>query len=211
MARLMKWGGRLMPIGFTSGEIPSVPMNLPLLKNYSIVGVFAGAWAEKFPEQAARMNDALAQLLAEGKIRPHIDRVLPLEQVKEAMRAVASRTVQGQNRPQDEVEPAVGGKRGKGGRSMTSIIIDKRYCGPPNSGNGGYVCGRLARHIPGGAEVTLRAPPPLDKPLDVVAADDGQWELRDGATVVATGRPASRRTCAPGDGQLRGGTRSRAA
>jgi NADPH:quinone reductase len=95
MARLMKWGGRLMPIGFTSGQIPSVPMNLPLLKNYSIVGVFAGAWTEKFPEQAVRMNDMLAQLLAEGKIRPHIDRVLPLEQVKEAMRAVANRTVQG--------------------------------------------------------------------------------------------------------------------
>jgi len=74
---------------------------------------------------------------------------------------------------------------------MTSVIIDKRYCGPPNSGNGGYVCGRLARHIPGGAEVTLRAPPPLDKQLDVVATDDGLWELRDGATVVATGRPAS--------------------
>jgi NADPH2:quinone reductase len=95
MARLMKWGGRLMPIGFTSGQIPSVPMNLPLLKNYSIVGVFTGAWVEKFPEQAARMNDTLAQLLAEGKIRPHIDRVLPLDQVKEAMRAVANRTVQG--------------------------------------------------------------------------------------------------------------------
>jgi NADPH:quinone reductase len=95
MARLMKWGGRLLPIGFASGEIPSVPMNLPLLKNYSIVGVFAGAWIERFPEQAARMNDALAQLLADGKIRPHIDRVLPLEQVKEAMRAVADRTVQG--------------------------------------------------------------------------------------------------------------------
>jgi NADPH:quinone reductase len=95
MARLMRWGGRLMPIGFASGEIPSVPMNLPLLKNYSIVGVFAGAWIEKFPEQAARMNDMLAQWLAEGRIRPHIDRVLPLEQVKEAMRAVADRTVQG--------------------------------------------------------------------------------------------------------------------
>jgi NADPH2:quinone reductase len=95
MARLMKWGGRLMPIGFTSGQIPSVPMNLPLLKNYSIVGVFAGAWAEKFPEQAARLNGTLAQLLGEGKIRPHIDRILPLEQVKEAMRAVANRTVQG--------------------------------------------------------------------------------------------------------------------
>ena len=74
---------------------------------------------------------------------------------------------------------------------MTSMIIGRRYCGPPNSGNGGYVCGRLARHIPGGAEVTLRAPPPLDKQLDVVATDDGSWELRDGATVVAVGRPAS--------------------
>ncbi len=73
---------------------------------------------------------------------------------------------------------------------MTSIMIDRRFCGPPNSGNGGYVCGRLARHIPGGAEVTLRAPPPLDKPLDVVAPDDGAWELRDGASVVATGRAA---------------------
>src|SRR5664279_2566128 len=95
MARLMKWGGRLMPIGFTSGQIPSLPMNLPLLKNYSIVGVFAGAWAEKFHEQAVGLNDTLAQLLAEGKLRPHIDRVLPLEQVKDAMRAVAARTVQG--------------------------------------------------------------------------------------------------------------------
>jgi NADPH2:quinone reductase len=95
MARLMKWGGRLMPIGFTSGQIPSLPMNLPLLKGYSIVGVFAAAWAEKFPEQAVRMNDTLAQLLAEGKIRPHIDRVLPLEQVKEGMRAVADRAVRG--------------------------------------------------------------------------------------------------------------------
>jgi hypothetical protein len=74
---------------------------------------------------------------------------------------------------------------------MTSIIIDRRYRGPPNSGNGGYVCGRLARHIPGGVEVTLRAPPPLDQPLDAVATDDGSWELRDGATVVATARPAS--------------------
>ena len=74
---------------------------------------------------------------------------------------------------------------------MTRIIIDQRYCGPPNSGNGGYVCGRLARHIPGAAEVTLRAPPPLDRPLDAVATDDGTWELRDGAKIVATGRAAS--------------------
>lgn len=95
MARLMKWGGRLMPIGFTGGEIPQIPMNLPLLKNYSIIGVFVGAWGEKFPGEAAHMNDTLMQLLAEGKIRPHIDRILPLEEAAEAMRAVANRTVQG--------------------------------------------------------------------------------------------------------------------
>jgi NADPH:quinone reductase len=95
MARLMKWGGRLMPIGFTGGQIPSVPMNLPLLKNYSIVGVFCGAWQDKFPQHAAGMNDAIARLLGEGKIRPHVDRVLPLDQVKDAMRAVAERAVQG--------------------------------------------------------------------------------------------------------------------
>ena len=74
---------------------------------------------------------------------------------------------------------------------MTQIIIDKRFCGPPNSGNGGYVCGRLARHIPGAAEITLRAPPPLDTPLDAVATDDAAWQLRDGDKIVATGRPAS--------------------
>ncbi|MCK1577450.1 NADPH:quinone oxidoreductase family protein [Bradyrhizobium sp. 174] len=95
MARSMKWGGRLMPIGFASGEIPQLPMNLPLLKNYSILGVFVGAWAEKFSADAARMNATLMQLLAEGKIRPHIDRVLRLEEAGEAMRAVANRTVQG--------------------------------------------------------------------------------------------------------------------
>ncbi|MBR0856438.1 NADPH:quinone oxidoreductase family protein [Bradyrhizobium liaoningense] len=95
MARLMAWGGRLMPIGFTGGDIPQVPMNLPLLKNYSIVGVFAGAWAEKFSAEAARMNDTLVQLLADGKICPHIDRILPLEEVGDAMRAIANRTVQG--------------------------------------------------------------------------------------------------------------------
>jgi hypothetical protein len=74
---------------------------------------------------------------------------------------------------------------------MTSIVINRRYCGPPHSGNGGYVCGRLARYIGGGAEVTLRAPPPLDRQLDVVATDEGLFELRDGATVLAAGRTAS--------------------
>ena len=73
---------------------------------------------------------------------------------------------------------------------MPSITIDKRFCGPPNSGNGGYVCGLLANHIDGGAEITLRAPPPLEKQLGIVAGTDGALALREGETILATGRPA---------------------
>jgi NADPH2:quinone reductase len=95
IARLMRWNGRLMPVGFAGGEIPSVPMNLPLLKNYSIVGVFTGAWAEKFPEQGARASDTVMEWVAQGKLRPHVERVLPIEQAAEAMSAIASRTARG--------------------------------------------------------------------------------------------------------------------
>jgi NADPH2:quinone reductase len=95
LARLMRWNGRLMPIGFTSGEIPSLAMNLPLLKNYSIVGVFIGAWKERFPDDASRAAETIMAWVGEGKLRPHIDRVLPLERAAEAMNAVANRSAQG--------------------------------------------------------------------------------------------------------------------
>ena len=71
------------------------------------------------------------------------------------------------------------------------IVIDQRFCGPPDSGNGGYVCGRLAAHVPGVAEVTLRLPPPLERPLQVARLADGSVELRDGEAVVAQARTTS--------------------
>ncbi|MBR0693419.1 hypothetical protein JQ553_09345 [Bradyrhizobium lablabi] len=71
---------------------------------------------------------------------------------------------------------------------MQTMTIARRFRGPPNSGNGGYVCGMLARHIPGAAEVTLRAPPPLETELDVVALGADQWELRQGTATIAIGR-----------------------
>jgi len=95
LARLMRWNGRLMPIGFTSGEIPSLAMNLPLLKNYSIVGVFAGAWTDRFPDEASRAADTVMAWVGEGKLRPRVDRVLPLERAAEAMSAVANRSARG--------------------------------------------------------------------------------------------------------------------
>ena len=72
---------------------------------------------------------------------------------------------------------------------MTSIVIDKRFCGPPKSANGGYVCGLLAAYIDGGAEITLLAPPPLDQRLDIMAGEHGV-ELRREGTILATGRGA---------------------
>jgi hypothetical protein len=71
---------------------------------------------------------------------------------------------------------------------MQTMTIVHRFRGPPNSGNGGYVCGMLARHIPGAAEVALRAPPPLETKLDVVEAEAGGWELRQGTATIAIGR-----------------------
>ncbi len=95
LARLMRWNGRLMPIGFAGGEVPSVPMNLPLLKNYSIVGVFTGSWTERFPDEAALAADTVMAWIREGKLNPRIDRVLPLERAAEAMSAIADRSVRG--------------------------------------------------------------------------------------------------------------------
>jgi NADPH2:quinone reductase len=95
LARLMGWNGRLLPIGFTSGEIPSLAMNLPLLKNYSVVGIFVGAWIKRYPDDAARAADAIMAWIGEGKLRPQVDRVLPLQRAGEAMSLVANRTAMG--------------------------------------------------------------------------------------------------------------------
>lgn len=66
-------------------------------------------------------------------------------------------------------------------------VIAQRFCGPPSSGNGGYVCGVVAQHVPGEAEVTLLSPPPLDTPLTVVR-DGEDVHLLDGDRPVAHGR-----------------------
>lgn len=70
---------------------------------------------------------------------------------------------------------------------MISVVIERRFCGPPNSANGGYVGGLLAAHIDGDAEVTLLAPPPLEQRLDLVADERGV-QLRNQERTFATGR-----------------------
>jgi NADPH2:quinone reductase len=97
MARLMAWGGRLSPIGFVGGDIPALPMNLPLLKGYSVVGVFSGAWVEQFPDAAAAAADEVMQWIASGKLNPRIDRILPLDEAAAAMRLLGRREVLGRS------------------------------------------------------------------------------------------------------------------
>ena len=70
------------------------------------------------------------------------------------------------------------------------IVIDRRFRGPTESGNGGYTCGLLAAFVDGSAEVTLRLPPPLDRPLEV-ARDHGVMRALDEGRVVAEGKPAA--------------------
>jgi hypothetical protein len=73
-------------------------------------------------------------------------------------------------------------------RPMPLVVIDKRFCGPPNSANGGYACGILAGALEGSTEVTLRAPPPLGRSLQLALSPQHTAELRDGATVLGTAR-----------------------
>ena len=63
------------------------------------------------------------------------------------------------------------------------LVIDRKFRGPAESANGGFACGLLASFMHGPAEVTLRLPPPLERPLEVVT--DGPLQLRDGEEVVA--------------------------
>ncbi len=79
---------------------------------------------------------------------------------------------------------------------MNTLWIDRRFQGPPDSGNGGYVSGRLAAFIQGPVVVRLRTPPPLETPMEVRRADGGV-DLILGDAVVATARPGEVNIDAP--------------
>lgn len=70
-----------------------------------------------------------------------------------------------------------------------SFVIERRFRGPADSGNGGYSAGMVARYLGGDAEVTLRRPPPLERPLTVTRSE-GRVLVHDGEHLVAEGAPA---------------------
>jgi NADPH2:quinone reductase len=93
--RCVNWNGRILVVGFASGTIPEAPMNLPLLKGCSIVGVFWGDFARREPEWNRRNFHQLAAWAADGVIEPHVSAVYPLEQAADALALLASRTATG--------------------------------------------------------------------------------------------------------------------
>jgi NADPH2:quinone reductase len=93
--RCIAFDGRITIIGFTSGRIPSIGVNMPLIKGYSIMGVRAGEYGRKFPQKGRENMDAIMRLLAEGKIHPHVHARFPLERAVDAMRTLQDRSVIG--------------------------------------------------------------------------------------------------------------------
>ena len=93
--RTMAWGGRHLVIGFASGSIPKVPANLVLLKSCELVGVFWGAFAQRSPAENRAHVERLMAWLVEGRIRPHVDAVMPFDRAREALERLERRAVKG--------------------------------------------------------------------------------------------------------------------
>jgi len=93
--RSMAWKGRYLVVGFTTGEIPQFPANLPLLKGCSIVGVFWGNFAEREPQQSMQNFGELLSWIKAGKIKQHIHKVYTLEEAPHALQDLMDRKVRG--------------------------------------------------------------------------------------------------------------------
>ena len=110
VVRSMAWNGRYLVIGFAGGKIPAIPLNLPLLKGCSLVGVFWGAHTRREPQVHAANLKALFQLFEEGKIKPHVTELDGLDRFTEALDVLNGRRSTGQGR-----DPSRGGRRVESG------------------------------------------------------------------------------------------------
>jgi len=93
--RACAWGGRFVCVGFASGEIPRIPLNLVLLKGVKVEAFEFRGFATHSPEALARGNAACRQLLIDGRLRPHIGEVYPLARTADALADVLERRAMG--------------------------------------------------------------------------------------------------------------------
>jgi len=93
--RSIAWKGRHLVIGFANGQIPKIPLNLPLLKGADIVGVFWGVFAQKEPQKSLQNIHQLLTWFAKGDIKPHIDATYSLDDAPKALEDMMDRKVKG--------------------------------------------------------------------------------------------------------------------
>jgi len=93
--RCIAWNGRLLVIGFTSGRIPSIGANMPLIKGFSVVGVRGGEYGRRDPEMGKKNLEEIDKLASEGKLNPHIHKTYSLDNTVDALNELRNRTVIG--------------------------------------------------------------------------------------------------------------------
>jgi NADPH2:quinone reductase len=93
--RCMAFDGRLLVIGFTSGRIPTVSVNMPLIKGFSVMGVRAGEYGRQFPERGRENVKAVYDLVADGRLKPHVGAVFALSEVRDAFDLMIARQLVG--------------------------------------------------------------------------------------------------------------------
>ncbi len=93
--RAIAWDGRFLVIGFASGPIPAMPLNLALLKGASLVGVFWGSWAARAPMESRKNFDELIEMIDSGKFSPLVTEVYSLDDYKAAFASISERRAKG--------------------------------------------------------------------------------------------------------------------
>jgi NADPH2:quinone reductase len=93
--RCIAFGGRILSIGFTSGRLPTLPVNIALIKGFSVHGVRAGEFGRQFPEKGRENHAAIWKLAEEGKVRPRVDAEYALDDWRAAFDTLADRKVVG--------------------------------------------------------------------------------------------------------------------
>lgn len=93
--RAIAWEGRFLVVGFASGPIPKIPLNLALLKGADLRGVFWGTFTARQPQDNAENISDLLGWLADGSLKPHVDSVFAMEEAAKALEKIAGRDVKG--------------------------------------------------------------------------------------------------------------------
>jgi NADPH:quinone reductase len=95
--RCIAFNGRLLVVGFTSGRIPTIAANMPLIKGFSVMGVRAGEYGRQFPQKGRENTAAIWSMAEEGRLRPRVDREYALDDWRAAFNSLADRKVIGKS------------------------------------------------------------------------------------------------------------------